>query len=130
MNACSTVTRLLEDEAAPAETTTLRAIFFNEDNDEPEQHVLDMFSRADLDRPLPVEERDPGSLLSTQGRPIRQCVSQARQGVHGEHIAHYRVNPGQPVVVDGIQLLDGNHRALAAYLSKRKVRVVDVTRLD
>lgn len=111
------------------EQTTLRAVFFNGETAEPEPWVLDMFSNAELDLPLAIEERDPATLHTSAHVPIPRCVAYVKATDHREHVAHYRVNPGPPVVVDGSRILDGNHRALADYMEKRPTRLIDVSTL-
>lgn len=124
MNAVDVVETLLEPQ-----TMTLDQLFRSDEAESPEPWIIVMFGKRDLQIPLPVEERDPATLLSTQKKPIPRCIGHAKSSAHKDHVAHYRVNPGPPLLVSGNEILDGNHRAVAAYIEGRKVKVLDVDNL-
>jgi len=126
MNATATVEALLEGQP---ETATLAGLLYHSDIDQAEEWVVDMFSAKDTTTPLPIEERNPATLVSCHGKPIPRCIGHVKSKAHREHVAHYRTKPGPPIIVAGNRILDGNHRALAAYVEKRNVLVVDTDNL-
>lgn len=108
-------------------TTTLRQIW--QEVRDPELYVRDMFSTRDLDTPMRVYEVAPGSLKGARGKEIRYLVRAAVRGERGAIVAEYRTDPGPPVVLMGERILDGQHRAMAAYLEKRLVEAVQADEL-
>jgi len=84
-----------------------------------------MFGHHELDVPLPIKEVDPDKLLAN-GNPLRELTHVAEMPVHKSLVKAYRKNPEGPILIDGPNILDGHHRAMAAFLSKRKVRAVDI----
>ena len=112
---------LIED----GEQVTLRQLFTD---NEPEQWVLDMFGTKYLDIPLPVVEVDPATLL-LHDIPLPDLADKASYPGRWRIVKGYMRHPGDPVVLEGKNVLDGHHRAMAAFLAKRPVRAVNTENL-
>lgn len=108
------------------QSTTLRQLFAE---NEPEQWVRDHFSNAELDMPLQVKSVDPGALQIGRGQTIAGSVEEAKSSDRWRIVQQYMAEAGAPVVIEGNRLLDGQHRAMAAFISGRKLLAVNVNDL-
>lgn len=107
--------------------TTLRAIWAVARD--PAPHVAGMFTEADWDIPLAVRDVPPGSLRTLDGKQIRRVADRMSRGERQAIVNEYRQNHGPPIILMGRRILDGHHRAAAAYLERRQVQAVQAADL-
>lgn len=113
-------------------TVTLQQLFAQS---EPEESVLDDIGSMHFSTPLEVRTLAPeevGELNTTSpGSPIKSCVKQAQRGPTGGIIKGYRMDirkgrPMLPIVTEDGTIIDGHHRAMAAFLEKVPLQYVDI----
>lgn len=98
-------------------------------DNEPEQWVLDNeIQGPGMDTPLPVSEVDPATLLCHE-TPLPKAARVAQRPPHSRIVKAYMKEPGGPILLNGNRILDGHHRAMAAYLAKRHVAAINLTDL-
>lgn len=117
-------------------TTTLRKLFAQS---APDENVLDEIGSMYLDRPLEIRTMSPqqaGELVTlSPGTPIKDCARQALGGSTKGVVRGYKMDvrkgrPIVPVVIDSGSILDGHHRAMAAFLENVPLQYVDVGELS
>ena len=113
--------------------TTLSALYKNGFPDRDEEFWNEV-TRSDLDIPLEINKIAPyklGIILTSQYR-IEHIDELVLKGEQKRVVNQYRKDPNLSdsiIVMSDGRIIDGNHRALAAYLTKRPINYVDLNDL-
>jgi len=113
--------------------TTLSALYKNGLPDRDEQFWNEV-TRSDLDIPLEINKIAPyklGIILTSQYR-VEHMDELVLKGEQKRVVNQYRKDPNLSdsiIVMSDGRIIDGNHRALAAYLTKRPINYVDLNDL-
>lgn len=113
--------------------TTLSALYKNGLPDRDEQFWNEV-TRSDLDIPLEINKIAPyklGIILTSQYR-VEHIDELVLKGEQKRVVNQYRKDPNLSdsiIVMSDGRIIDGNHRALAAYLTKRPINYVDLNDL-
>ena len=118
------------------DTTTLSDIY---DNNYPDHNELiwNYIGTSDLDTPFTIQTINPNKLnlyLTSQYRieHIEELFDMMDEDQR-ETVEHYENDPNlsdQIIVMNDGRIIDGNHRALAAVLSNRPIKFVDIGEED
>jgi hypothetical protein len=114
--------------------TTLSALYKNGLPDRDEQ-FWDEVTRSDLDIPLEINKIAPyklGIILTSQYR-VEHIDELVLTGEQKRIINRYKKDPNLSdsiIVMSDGRIIDGNHRALAAYLTKRPINYIDLSALN
>ena len=114
--------------------TTLSALYKNGLPDRDEQ-FWDEVTRSDLDIPLEINKIAPyklGIILTSQYR-VEHIDELVLTGEQKRIINRYKKDPNLSdsiIVMSDGRIIDGNHRALAAYLTKRPINYIDLSELN
>ena len=113
--------------------TTLSALYKDGLPDRDEQ-FWDEVTRSDLDIPLEIKKIAPyklGIILTSQYR-AEHIDELVLKGEQKRVVNQYKKDPNLSdsiIVMSDGRIIDGNHRALAAYLTKRPINYIDLSEL-
>ncbi len=114
--------------------TTLSALYKNGFPDRDEEFWNEV-TRSDLDIPLEINKIAPyklGIILTSQYR-IEHIDELVLKGEQKRVVNQYRKDPNLSdsiIVMSDGRIIDGNHRALAAYLTKSPINYIDLSDLS
>jgi hypothetical protein len=99
------------------------------DGDLPEENevLYNFITPEDMDKSFHIKTINPNLLLTYKGDMTIKNSFKFADNDSKKLIQYYiKKQDSKPIILDGIKVIDGNHRVMAAILSKRLISAIDL----